>query len=202
MKNILICMLAVVVFAFCATGAWAASSQVVNVNATIPTITGGLSVSISKVPVDPITGVEGTWIPNQSAISFGTLIWNTTNHIFLPDNYYAVDIGVTDNSPTLWTVTHTRTSLAGQGTNLNDKVNVSFNKQTDSTHATELQKVSFGNSQSIAYTKTQLSGGWLRIYYGVGTGNPAKPDAAGVTPIGLDTPAGTYNGTVTITLTP
>ena len=193
MKNILICMIFVAV-AFCATNALAATSQTVNVNATIPTITGGLSVTVSKV-----TGT--VWTPATS-ISFGTLVWDTVNHIFLPASYFAVDIGVTDNSGTAWTVTHTRASLAGQGTNLNNKVNVSFNKQTSDTVGTELQKVSFGNSQSIAYTKAQLSGGWLRIYYGVGTGDPAKPDTPGVTPIGLDTPAGTYNGTVTITLTP
>jgi hypothetical protein len=75
-------------------------------------------------------------------------------------------------------------------------------KQTSSTVATQLQKVSYGNSNNVAYTKAQLSGGWLRIYYGVGTGDPADPDAPGVTPIGLDTAAGTYNGSITITLTP
>jgi len=186
--------MAVAVIAFCTTGAWAASSQTVNVNATVPTMTGGLSVTVSKV-------IGTAWTPATS-VSFGTLVWDTVNHIFLPASYYAVDIGVTDNSGTAWTITHTRTSLAGNGSNLDSKVNVSFNKQTSSTVGTELQKVSYGNSQSIAYTKAQLSGGWLRIYYGVGTGDPTKPDATGVTPIGLDTPAGTYNGTVTITLTP
>ncbi len=187
-------MLTIVIVASCAGGVWAATSQTVNINASVPLLAGSLSVGVSK-----ITG--STWT-SATSISFGTLTWNTTNHIFLADSYFAVDIGVVDNSGTAWTITHTRTSLAGNGSNLDNKVNVSFNKQTDSTHATELQKVSYGNSQSVAYTKAQLAGGWLRIYYGVGTGDPAKPDAAGVTPIGIDTPAGTYNGTVTITLTP
>ncbi|HPT39710.1 MAG TPA: hypothetical protein PL125_05900 [Candidatus Omnitrophota bacterium] len=193
MKNILRGMIFAVV-AFCATSAWAASSQTVTVSATVPTKTGGLSVAISKV-----TGT--VWTANQTAISFGTLIWDTTNKIFLPTSYYAVDIGVEDNSGTAWTVTHTRASLASGTNNINNKVNVSFNKQTSSTVSTELQKVSFGNSNSIAYTKAQLAGGWLRIYYGIGTGEDGK-DADGVTPIGLDTPAGTYTGSVTITLTP
>jgi hypothetical protein len=83
---------------------------------------------------------------------------------------------------------------------------VTFVKQTSSTVGTELQKVSFGDSQNIAYTKAQLAGGWLRIYYGVGTGEVDSvtklgKDAPGVTPIGLDTPAGTYTGSVTLTLT-
>jgi len=201
MKNILMRMVFVVV-AFCATSAWAAASQTVTVNATVPTVTGGLTVGISKV-------VGEVWTAGQTSVSFGTLVWHPENgtngkplNIFMAPMYYAVDIGVTDNSGTAWTVTHTRASLAGQGTNINNKVNVSFNKQTSDTVSTELQKVSFGNSQSIAYTKAQLAGGWLRIYYGVGTGDPLKPDATGVTPIGLDTPSGTYTGSVTITLTP
>ena len=201
MKNILrICMIFAVV-AFCATNVWASSSQTVNVNATVPTMTGGLTVNVSKVTGDVWTAA--------TSVSFGTLVWHPENgtdgkplNIFLPDSYYAIDVGVVDNSGTAWTVTHTRTFLANGGNNLNNKVNVSFNKQTSSTVGTELQKVSYGNSNSIAYTKSQLAGGWLRIYYGIGTGDPAKPDATGVTPIGLDTAAGTYAGTVTITLTP
>ncbi len=192
MKNILICMVFVVV-AFCATNAWAASSQTVTVNATVPTVTGGLTVSVSKVTGDVWTAA--------SSISFGTLVWDTVNKIFLPASYYAVDVGVTDNSGTAWTVTHTRASLANGTNNLNNKVNVSFNKQTSSTVSTELQKVSFANSNNVAYTKAQLAGGWLRIYYGIGTGESGK-DAPGVTVIGLDTPAGTYTGSITITLTP
>ena len=192
MKNILVCMVFVMV-AISATSAWAASSQTVTVNATVATITGGLSVSVSKV--------TGTVWTAASSISFGTLVWDTVNHIFLPNCYYAVDVGVTDNSGTPWTLTHTRASLANGTSNLNNKVNVSFNKQTSSTASTELRKVSFGNSNGVAYTKAQLSGGWLRIYYGVGTGEPGA-DAPGVTPIGIDTLAGTYTGSVTITLTP
>jgi len=192
MKNILICMVFVMV-AFCVTPAWAASRKTVTVNATIPTMTGGLSVTVSAV--------TGTVWKTARSISFGTLVWDSVNKIFLPNCYYAVDIGVTDNSGTAWTLTHTRASLVGPGgAKIDNKVNVSFNRQT-STVGTELKKVSFGNSNSIAYTKAQLGGDWLRIYYGVGTGEPGK-DAPGVTPIGLDTAAGTYAGSVTITLTP
>lgn len=195
MKNIFICMVFVVV-AFCATSAWAVPvSQTVTVNATVPTVTGGLTVDISKV-----TGT--VWTPGQTLINFGTLVYDPLTNIFLPDSYYAVDIGVTDNSGTAWTVTHTRNSLVSGANNLDSKVNVAFNKQTSSTVGTELSKFSFGDSNAKAFTKAMLLGGWLRIYYGIGTGDPAKPDASGVTPIGLDTPAGTYTGSVTITLTP
>jgi hypothetical protein len=197
MKNILICMVAVIVVAFCATGAWAAASQTVNVNAVVPTVSGGLTVTVSKV--------IGTTLTTDTAINFGTLALDATTNIFKPADgrYYAVDVGVKDNSGTIWTITHTRNSFKKDATNnLDSNVNVSFVKQTSASVGTVLQKVSFNNSNNVAYTKTQLSGGWLRLYYGIASGDPAKPDATGVTPIGLDKPAGTYAGSVTITLTP
>ena len=197
MKNILICMIAVVVVAFCATGAWAGTSQTVNVNASIPTISGGLTVTVSKV-------IGTTWT-TDTAINFGTLALDSVNNIFAPvdKRYYSVDVGVVDNSGTVWTITHTRSSFKKDATNnLDSNVNVTFVKQTSASVGTDLKKVSFNDSNNVAYTKTQLSGGWLRLYYGIGTGNPAKPDATGVLPIGLDKPAGAYAGSVTITLTP
>lgn len=193
MKNILRCMVFVVV-AFCATSAWASESSTVTVNATVPVKAGGLTVTVSKV-------IGTTW-SSASSIGFGSLVWDSTNKIFLPNCYYAVDVAVEDNTGSAWTVTHTRASLAHGTDDLNDKVNVSFVKKV-ATGTEVVDKLrSFTDSQSVAYTKAQLGSGWLRIYYGIGTGNPLKPDATGVTPIGLDTPAGTYTGSVTITLTP
>ena len=209
MKSKLICLVFAAV-AFCATSAWAGSSQTVPVIATVPVMTGGLTVAISKV-----TGSgQGSWELNKSSIDFGTLVWHPENgsdgnpmNIFLPPSYFAVDIGVTSNTLANWTLTHTHTSLAGAGGNLDDKVNVVFVKQVNSLQGFELNKVSFGNSNVAAFTKLALLGGWLRIYYGVGTGEIDQQtklgkDAPGVTPIGLDTTAGTYTGSVKITLAP
>jgi hypothetical protein len=196
MKNVIICMV-VVLLAFCVTGAWAAQSQTVNVNAVVPTVSGGLTVTVSKV--------IGTTFTGATSISFGTLALDNVNNIFVPSDkrYYAVDVGVKDNSGTVWTLTHTRSSVKKDATNnLDSNINVSFMKQADSTHGTKDKYLSFSNSNNVAYTKTQLGSGWLRIYYGLGNGNPEDPDASGVTPIGLDKPAGTYAGSVTITLTP
>ena len=83
-------------------------------------------------------------------------------------------------------------------------MNVTFVQQTpDPNNASTLQYISYASSNNVSYTKTQIgTGNWLRIYYGIGTGDPLKPDATGVTPIGADKPAGTYTGSVTITLTP
>jgi hypothetical protein len=174
--------------AFCAVNAFAATSQTVNVSATVPT-TNGLSISIHKI-------VGSTW-SDASAISFGTLVWNSTNSMFLPADgeYYALDVNVTNNSSS-WTVTHTRNSLASGSNNMDNNVNVTFVKATD-TDESQLQKVSFNNSQGVAYAKSALSGGWLRIYYGIATGSG---DASGVSILGASTVAGTYTGSVTLTL--
>lgn len=186
--------LVVVFLAFCATTGLAATNRTINVKATIASVSGGLNVAISKVVGDVFTP--------DSAINFGTLTFDSTYRIFRPSDgrYYAVDIGVMDNTGTAWTLTHTRTSFKKDDTNnLDNNVNVTFMKQTSDTTGTQLRRVSFANSNNVSYTKSQLAGGWLRIYYGIASG---KGDASGVTPIGLDKPAGTYAGTVTITLTP
>ncbi len=177
---------------FCASGAFASSSQTVTVSATVPT-TAGLSVTINKV-------VGSTWNA-ASSIAFGTLAWDSTNQLFKPadDSYYVLDVDVTDNSGTTWTLTHTRQSLASGTNKLDDNLNVTFYKQTSSSSGTQLSKVSFDDSDNVAYSKTSLSGGWLRIYYGIATGSG---DASGVTTLGASTVAGTYTGSVTITLTP
>lgn len=202
----------------------AAQSRIINVTAVIPTVNTGMNVSIYKIIAADCTGtIDTSWTPNQTAINFGTLWFDSQNNIFRTGTnltngfYYAVDIGVVDNTGTVWTITHTRTSLAQGGNDLNSNVNVVFKKAVfvDATHTneTELAKVSYQNSNSIAYTKTALAGGWLRIYYGVATGNlpgntggpggvQCVPDATGVVPIGLNKPAGTYAGSVTLTLTP
>ncbi|MCX5699731.1 MAG: hypothetical protein NTX01_08565 [Candidatus Omnitrophica bacterium] len=207
MKNILICMVFVVA-AFCATSAWARVTSVpITVKAEIPKMTEGLSVGISKVTGEAENGTGGEWttLPAGSPLDFGILKWTTTNNIniFLPTCYFAVDIGVQDNSGSTWTIIHEFTSLNNSsGGNIDDKVNVTFANQADKTHGTTLLYTSFLGSGNISYTKEALGKGWLRIYYGIGTGNLTKPDASGVTPIGMDTPYGQYSGSVKITLVP
>lgn len=177
----------------------AVKTKTINVTATVPSINDGLNVTVSKVRVS-----DGVWVDSSSSlpIDFGTLTLDNTWFVFRPAYYYAVDVGVVDNSGTVWTVTHTRSSIQKDAANnLDNNVNVSFMNQLTASTDALLQKVSFANSNNVGYTKTQLGSGWLRIYYGIGTGK-ASDDASGVLPIGMDKPAGTYGGTVTLTLTP
>jgi len=204
MKKVLVTLIAAAVVSFGFAGvSFAGSSQTIAVNAAVPTVSGGLSLGLSKIDskgTEITTDDVWTIVPITNGIAFGTLTKDSTYKIFRGQYYYALDLGVEDNSGTVWTITHTISSVKKDATNnLDDNINVSFVKQVDETTSTDLLKTSFKNSNSKAYTKTALSGGWLRIYYGIASG---KGDNTGVTAIGLDKTAGTYAGSVTITLTP
>jgi hypothetical protein len=197
MKKCLAILLTVFLCMAFSTTVYAAASKTINVTASIPQMSGGLSVTVSKVRAS-----DDTWVQSDAnlPINFETLTFDDTYKIFRASYYYAVDVGITDNSGTNWTITHTRTNFQKDASNnLNNCVNVSFMKQVNDTTATQLQKLSYNNSNNVSFTKSQLSGGWLRIYYGIATG---QGDASGVVPIGLDKPYGTYSGQVTITVTP
>jgi len=174
----------------CAANVFAAGvTQSIGVTATIPS-TASMTVTVSKI-------VSSTWT-TTSEIAFGSLSWDSVNKMFLPSDggYYAVDIVVNDTAST-WTLTHTRSSLASGLSTLDNNVNVTFCNKTSSSAETTLSKVSYANSDNVAYTNSILTNSWLRIYYGIATGSS---DASGVSTIGSGAIAGTYSGTVTLTL--
>ncbi|MCM8796201.1 MAG: hypothetical protein NC928_05925 [Candidatus Omnitrophica bacterium] len=163
------------------------------------------------------SGKSDTWSAvTNYLIDFGTLQWDSQYKIFRGQYYGAVDVAVFDNTQTAWTITHTRTSLTKGTANLDENVNVVGYKVTctkcdgtDDTQ-TEIFKKSYKDSNGQTVTRTQVSGGWLRIFYGIAGGiKPGDPnpngcsvDAPGVKPVTMDKPYGTYQGTVTLTLSP
>ncbi|MCG8429631.1 MAG: hypothetical protein MJA29_00430 [Candidatus Omnitrophica bacterium] len=173
--------------------AQAADSKVVDVLAAIPQ-QNGLTVTVSRV-------VDGEW-SEVDAVDFGTLAYDSINKVFGSEAYYAVDVGVNSNAPD-WTVTHEVSSIANDdgSDNLDDNVNVSFIKQVDDDTGDVMDLVTFAQSHQMAYTREQLLGGWLRIYYGIATGDEAE-DAPDAIPIDMDKPHGNYQGTITLILTP
>jgi hypothetical protein len=172
----------------------AADTKNVDVAAYVPQ-QNGLTVTVSKV--------VGTTFSSATSINFGNLVFDTVNKIFTTSDgsYYAVDVGCNSNAAD-WTIMHTVTSLANGSSNLDYNVNVTFMKQTSSTAGAQIGSIlSYAGSNNRAYTKTQLAGGWLRVYYGLATGVAGK-DAADVTPVPSTKTYGTYSGRVTFTLTP
>lgn len=185
-----------------ATFSFALQQRTLSVSATVPVQSQTLTVSIT--PVNSATNVWGTTSTSQP-IAFGTLSYNSGLGIFLPTVYYAVDIGVVDNANS-WVLTHLAGSVSNGSSNLDSNINVTFVKQlTDTTFEFE-NKVTYGESNNVQYNRNQLAGGWLRIYYGIATGNRdlanGAVDATNALPVTLDKTTGTYSGTVTIRLTP
>ncbi|MDD5668742.1 MAG: hypothetical protein PHE58_01745 [Candidatus Omnitrophica bacterium] len=192
MKKGLITLIIGVLFCSAVSLCFAADPKYVDVQAEIPS-QDGLSVSISKVQ-------NGTW-STDTKIDFGTLKFDNANKIFTGQWYYAVDVGVNSNAAD-WTIKHDVSSnvqLVGGTDTLNDNINVTFVKQLSSGTSPELLKCTLTESNGRSYTKSSLSGGWLRIYYGIATGESAV-DAANVKTIGTDKPSGVYKGQVKITL--
>jgi len=172
----------------------AADSKYVDVTAFVPQ-QNGLTVTVSKV--------VGTTFTPASSINFGTLVFDTVDKIFRTSDgsYYAVDVGCNSNADA-WTLTHTVTSLSNGTDNLDYNVNVTFMKQTSDTSGTQIGSIlSYAGSHGKAFTKSQLSGGWLRVYYGLATGEAGK-DASDVTPVPVTKTYGAYSGRVTFTLSP
>lgn len=175
------------------TFCFAIDTKTVVVTASIPQ-QNTLTVGVSKV-------VGTTWTPATS-LDLGGLVFDSTNKIFTTAGSasYVVDVTVNSNSGS-WTVTHKTASITNGTDNLDNNVSVIFQKQIDSANGTQLDKVSFANSNNKAYTNTQIGSGWLRVYYGLATGDVNK-DAPGTTPIGATKASGSYQGSVTFTLTP
>src|SRR3989338_4654646 len=194
MRTIRKVILAAIFVLSCAPFCLAAISQTKNVKATVPPLNQSLVLTVRKIT----PGNPDQWTP-ATEVDFGTLTHDAANNMFRASAYYAIDCGVSDNTNAL-TLTHSRTSLKKNAVdNLDDNVNVAFVKQTTSADGTQLDKKSFNNSNGKAYTKTQLTGGWLRIYYGVADGSTDDDE---VTVVPETKPTGSYLGTVTLTLTP
>lgn len=169
---------------------FAADVQVLTPKAVIPAASA-LSVNVSKV-----TGTA--WSPAAS-IDFANLVFDAQNNIFMGSCYYAVDVGITSNAAN-WQVKHETTSIVNGAEKLDENINVVFMKQLTDRDAIELLKVNFAESNGTVFSKSQLTGGWLRIYYGIATGEVGK-DAPNAKPVGPLKTVGNYQGTVKITLT-
>ena len=169
------------------------TSKNVVIKAQIPS-QEGLSVAISRIDKN------NNW-HTVDEIFFNSLHYNSDYGIFLSDDYYAVDVGVLSNAAD-WTLSYSATSVVGPNNYKLDKhINVTFVKQMGDNEAQELAKATYADALGpLSLNKADLQGGWLRIYYGIATGDQ-QTDAPGAEPITTDVPAGLYSGTITLTLT-
>ena len=202
-------VLAVLLLLFCSqsfaeTFSLAATvAQATDVNVTLTKID-------SQATADP---GDDVWGSATTTLSFGTLELKTFTDpndatkvymVFLPadNSYYAADVGTNGAGP--WTINHTVSgadfTTAGDN-GLGDNMVVTFVHQTSDTESSELGKYAIMNA-TRSYTSAQLTGGWLRVYYGFASGDPAANEPAGTSPISVTQSGRTYSGQIDITLTP
>ena len=110
-----------------ASTGWAATT--LTVSATVPAATG---LSLTVTPVNATTNVFGTSSTTATTITFGPLTFSTTLGIYLPTNYYAIDLGTTGGAGTpVVAVTYV------EGTNPNGVATNGLGTKTTATFVTE-----------------------------------------------------------------
>lgn len=190
-KNNVIIILVIILLSGLISISYAADAQVLTPKAVIPP-TSGLTISIFKI-------VGSAWTAGQTSIDFGSLVYDLKYNVFRGGCYYAIDVDVSSNALN-WQIKHETTSISNGAETLDENINVVFMKQLDDFNADELLKANFAESNGKSFYKNQLTDGWLRIYYGLATGEAGK-DAPNAKPIGSSKTFGNYQGTVKITLT-
>ena len=175
------------------------------VSASVPLATG---LQLTVTPINAVSGVLGVSSTTATTIPFGTLIFNPTNHIYLPVDYYSVLIGTTGGAGTpIVNVTYTEgTNPNNPGTSINGLGTKAVATFVTVAGATETVS-SLGKKRLIDLTGTvgELStipvGSAEKIYVGIWTGSTTAPaDPFNGTPFSNTDIGGTYTGTLTFTV--
>lgn len=175
------------------------------VSASIPAASG---VSITATEVDSASNEFGNTV---AALNFDPMNFNAQLGIWLPDHFFAIDVGVTGGAGSVnVTVTYTEGSKPnGQTNGLGFKSIATFVKITgpqDNQVQTEL--VAHGPKKLLKdlaggeqITGTELLGGFLRVFVGIFPGDDQDILDSGGEPFTNSDVPGSYDGTLTITAT-
>jgi hypothetical protein len=184
---------------FQAVSVWAASTTF-TVSATVPD-PSAISMTVSSI--NSTSNAFTAEPAGTTALSFDPMTFNTTNNIYLPDHYFALDIGVSGGAgePDV-------TFTYNEGANPNGATNGMGHKSS----ATFAEETSSGETLLTAHPKTMLinvsgehvastelaTGAFLRVYLGVCTGNTGT-DPSGCQPFSNADAAGEYTGSLLVT---
>jgi hypothetical protein len=204
MKTKLSVILGGLFLAFQVVPVWAAPTTF-TVSATVPAATG---ISITVDSVNSATNVFTTLPTGTTALSFDPMTFNTTNNIYIPSIYYALNFAVANGagSPDV-TVTYNEGSNPNSGTSNPDglgfKSTATFAKEVGSTETLLTDhgpKKLLTNLNGEHVTFSELTGGYLRIYLGIWVGSTTAPaDPAGGQPFSNADAPGTYTGSLVAT---
>ncbi len=208
MKTIMSLMAAGSFLLFQAMPVWAASTTF-TVSATVPAASG-INMTVSSV--NSSSGAFTTEPAGTTALSFDPMTFNTTNNIYVPNHYFAVDVSVSGGSGSPdTTVTYSEGANpngGGSSNGLGVKSTATFAKETPngSGGTTETLLTAHGpkkrmidlNGEHVAFT--EVSGGFLRMYLGVWTGTTVAPaDPSNGQPFSNADVAGQYTGSLLVT---
>ncbi|MBF0485669.1 MAG: hypothetical protein HQL16_04040 [Candidatus Omnitrophica bacterium] len=178
------------------------ATKTFGVSATVPLATG-ITINASSVnsTTHAFTAVTGT------ALGFEPLAFNNTNSIWLPDHYFAIDVGTSGGAgvPTVIVTYVEGTNPNGTGHGLGWKSTLTFVKVVGTTetvlaaHGKKMLKDLSG--ETVA--STELTGAYLRMYLGVVAKDPAAIplDPATSEPFTNADAAGSYTGSLTVSAT-
>ncbi len=186
---------------------FAQSVKTFTLSASVPPAT---SIAINAFSVNS-TGTPIFTAVNGLALSFGSLTFNATNGIYLPDHYFVVDLASQGGAGTPnVTLTYTEganpnSSTGGNG--LGKKATATFVKVAGTTetgltgHGPKKLLSDLSSGENIA--ASEITGGFLRVYLGIVTGDPnaSFPDPSGAEVFSNADSGGTYDGTLLVSAT-
>jgi hypothetical protein len=169
------------------------------VSASIPAATGA-SIKASKVnsTTNVFTAVTGT------DLSFDPMTFNATNGVFLPDHFFAIDVGAVGGAGTPdVVVTYTEganPNTGGKGLGWHAAATfVRVEGTTEVPLTSHGPKKLLKDLSSEHVTIAETVGGFFRLYTGIVTGDASTP-TGGIPFTNADRP-GAYNGTLVVTAT-
>ena len=200
MKKLWIMTLSLIaVFSFVPQSQAVSDSKTFTVSASVPSATG---IAINAYKVNPATNAF-TAVAGLD-LSFDPLSFDDINSIYVSDHIFAIDVSADGGAGTP-TTTFTYTEGAnpnGAGHGLGWKSAAAFVKVTGSTEADlgSHPKALLKDVSGEQVLDTEVSGGYLRVYLGILTGEPAATPAGGEPFTNADQ-SGTYDGTLLVSAT-
>ena len=205
MKNKLWLVLIAVLVGFPVSSFALSNTTKFDITATVPAATG---INIVATQVNSADNKFGAQV---SKLDFNPLTFNSENSVWLPDHYFAIDVGTVNGSgtPAVSVSYGSEAVPTGQAKGLGSKSTATFVKITGATGSqTETALASHGPKKLLKalttaenITSAEIAGGFLRVYVGIYPGGDSGINAAGGEPfINSDKP-GNYTGVLTLTAT-
>jgi hypothetical protein len=179
-----------------------AQSTTYTVSASVPAGSGvGITVNSVNTATGVFTPVTGT------TLTYSPLSFNSTNNVFLANNYFTLDVAVTGAGAPQTTVSYVAGSVpTGATSTLGSNSSLAYDKEVYTSSSTPPTQStipgfptvvlsSLTTAQTVPYTS--VNGGWLRLYMGLCTGNTST-DPAGCKPFSGADAVGSYTGSLTV----